>query len=60
MHDACRDFLVKYGLIIDFGVGSEHHICSAKIKTTKISSEEPGYISVKFCTNGNFSLYSIC
>ena len=34
------------------------HICSAKTKTTKFSSEESGCISAKFCTN--FSLYSIC
>ena len=36
------------------------HICSTKMKTMKISFEESGCIAVKFCTNWNFSLYSIC
>ena len=32
-------------------------ICSAKIKTVKISSEKSGRISMKFCTSKNFLLY---
>ena len=33
-------------------------ICSVKIKTVKISSEESGDNFVKFCTSENFPLYS--
>lgn len=32
---------------------------SVKIKTAKISSEESGRISTKFCTTENFLLYGI-
>ena len=41
------------------GVWSERHIRSAKIKTAKISFEESGRISAKFCTSENFPLYGI-
>ena len=39
------------------GVWSER---PAKIKTAKISSEEPGRFSAKICTSENFPLYGIC
>ena len=39
------------------GVRPEHP-ASAKIKTTKISSEESGPFSAKICTSENFPLYS--
>ena len=38
------------------GVWSER---SAKIKTAKVSSEEPGRFFAKICTSENFPLYSI-
>ena len=41
------------------GVVRASHIHFAKIKTTKISSEECGRISTKFCTSENFPLHPI-